>query len=121
MAQLKYCDKHNQVGLHIEKASEDESEEDETSEKIETSSGTETPINPVPVSTKPSSITTYKVIRQGKKGVYQIVRENGTDKVYISFGAMLNDISRDDLTELYRIVMNRYGMKGPEDKPEKVL
>ncbi|GJW29072.1 hypothetical protein Tco_0045947 [Tanacetum coccineum] len=29
-------------------------------------------------------------------------------------------ISRDDLTELYRIVMNRYGMDGPEDKLEKV-
>ncbi|GJT49545.1 hypothetical protein Tco_0975702 [Tanacetum coccineum] len=28
-------------------------------------------------------------------------------------------ISRDDLTELYRIVMNRYGMDGPEDELEK--
>ncbi|GJX60418.1 hypothetical protein Tco_0291808 [Tanacetum coccineum] len=28
-------------------------------------------------------------------------------------------ISRDDLTELYRIVMNRYGMDGPEDDIEK--
>ncbi|GJV66678.1 hypothetical protein Tco_1482187 [Tanacetum coccineum] len=43
------------------------------------------------------------------------VREYGTDTVYINFGAMLKDISRDDLTELYRIVMNRYGMDGPED------
>ncbi|GKD35325.1 hypothetical protein Tco_1250834 [Tanacetum coccineum] len=33
--------------------------------------------------------------------------------------AMLKSISRDDLTELYRIVMNRYGMDGPEDKLEK--
>ncbi|GJX06329.1 putative ribonuclease H-like domain-containing protein [Tanacetum coccineum] len=35
--------------------------------------------------------------------------------------AMLKDITRDDLTELYRIVMNRYGMNGPEDELEKVL
>ncbi|GJT53157.1 putative ribonuclease H-like domain-containing protein [Tanacetum coccineum] len=55
----------------------------------------------------------------GEKGVYQIVREDGTDIVYINFGAMLKSISRDDLTELYRIVMNRYGMDGPEDKLEK--
>ncbi|GJZ66879.1 hypothetical protein Tco_0630119 [Tanacetum coccineum] len=34
---------------------------------------------------------------------------------------MLKDITRDDLTELYRIVMNRYGMNGPEDELEKVL
>ncbi|GJU79828.1 hypothetical protein Tco_1282193 [Tanacetum coccineum] len=57
----------------------------------------------------------------GRKGVYQIVRENGTDMVYISFGAMLNDISRDDLTELYRIVMKKHGMNKPEDEFEKVL
>ncbi|GJT03741.1 hypothetical protein Tco_0838203 [Tanacetum coccineum] len=56
-----------------------------------------------------------------RKGVYQIVRENGTDMVYISFGAMLTDISRDDLTELYRIVMRKHGMNEPEDELEKVL
>ncbi|GJV11720.1 hypothetical protein Tco_1353261 [Tanacetum coccineum] len=76
-------------------------------EQEETGTGTETPINPVPI------------IKQGEKGVYQIVREDGTDIVYINFGAMLKSISRDDLTELYRIVMNRYGLDGPEDKLEK--
>ncbi|GJX65903.1 putative ribonuclease H-like domain-containing protein [Tanacetum coccineum] len=35
--------------------------------------------------------------------------------------AMLKAISRDDLTELYRIVMNRYRMDGPEDELEKVF
>ncbi|GJY35779.1 hypothetical protein Tco_0421157 [Tanacetum coccineum] len=57
----------------------------------------------------------------GKEGVYQIVREDGTDIVYINFGAMLKDITMDDLTELYMIVMNRYGMNGPEDELENVL
>ncbi|GKF74073.1 hypothetical protein Tco_0220405, partial [Tanacetum coccineum] len=61
------------------------------------------------------------LLQQGKQGVYQIVRENGTDIVYINFGAMLKDITRDDLTKLYRIVMNRYGMNGLEDELEKVL
>ncbi|GJZ89590.1 hypothetical protein Tco_0661372 [Tanacetum coccineum] len=58
---------------------------------------------------------------KGEKGAYQIVREDGTDVVYINFGTMLKDISRDDLTELYRIVMNRYGMNGPEDELENVF
>ncbi|GJS24911.1 hypothetical protein Tco_0453543, partial [Tanacetum coccineum] len=57
--------------------------------------------------------------RKKKESYYQIVREDGTDVVYINFGVMLKSISRDDLTELYRIVMNRYGMDGPEDKLEK--
>ncbi|GJV60312.1 hypothetical protein Tco_1466412 [Tanacetum coccineum] len=50
-----------------------------------------------------------------------IVRENGIDMVYISFGAMLTDISRDDHTELYRIVMRKHGMNELEDEFEKVL
>ncbi|GJZ99957.1 hypothetical protein Tco_0672508 [Tanacetum coccineum] len=34
---------------------------------------------------------------------------------------MLKDISRDDLTELYRIVMNRYGMDGQRSREDKKL
>ncbi|GJU79230.1 putative ribonuclease H-like domain-containing protein [Tanacetum coccineum] len=105
-------------GLHSDKTDEDESEASKDADPI---SGTNISINPVPVAIKPPSIATYKIIKQGKKSVYQIVRENGTDIVYINFGAMLKDITRDDLTELYRIVMNRYGMNGPEDELEKVL
>ncbi|GJX55713.1 putative ribonuclease H-like domain-containing protein [Tanacetum coccineum] len=100
----------------------DESEDsDEANEKDDSTSGTKIPINPVPVATKSPGIANYKIIKQGRKGVYQIVRKNGTDMVYISFGAMLTDISRDDLTELHRIVMRKYGMNEPEDEFEKVL
>ncbi|GJU67054.1 hypothetical protein Tco_0496107 [Tanacetum coccineum] len=41
---------------------------------------------------KTPSIATYKIIKQGEKGAYQIVREDGTDVVYINFGAMLKVI-----------------------------
>ncbi|GJS19149.1 uncharacterized mitochondrial protein-like protein, partial [Tanacetum coccineum] len=47
--------------------------------------------------------------------------EDETDIVYINFGAMLKDITRDDLTKLYRIVMNRYCMNRPKDEFEKIL
>ncbi|GJW83129.1 hypothetical protein Tco_0156274 [Tanacetum coccineum] len=82
-------------GLHSDKTDEDESEASKDTDPI---SGTNIPVNPVPVAMKPLSIATYKIIK-----------------------AMLKDITRDDLTELYRIVMNRYGMNGPEDELEKVL
>ncbi|GJU42903.1 hypothetical protein Tco_1195860 [Tanacetum coccineum] len=104
-------------GLHYEKTDEDESEASTDADLI---SGTNIPVNPVPMAMKPLSIATYKIIKQGEKGVYQIVREDGTDIMYINFEAMLKDITRDDLTKLYRIVMNRYGMDGPEDELEKV-
>ncbi|GKB40865.1 hypothetical protein Tco_0885807, partial [Tanacetum coccineum] len=109
-------------GVHTSIDLDDSEGSDKDSEKDDSVTGTKTPFNPinhVPVAMKTPSIATYKIIKQGIKGVYQIVREDGTDVVYINFGAMLKSISRDDLTELYRIVMNRYGMNGPEDELEK--
>ncbi|GJT31978.1 hypothetical protein Tco_0922397 [Tanacetum coccineum] len=91
--------------LKDDKAKDDEPTKKDSYEvesKEESATGTKTPINPVPVAMKTPSIATYKIIKQGEKGVYQIVREDGTDIVYINFGAMLKSISRDDLTELYR-------------------
>ncbi|GJU22723.1 hypothetical protein Tco_1156065 [Tanacetum coccineum] len=122
---IKDCDYYEKKmarrGLHTDLDKDDSEDSDEVGEQEESVTGTKTLINPVPVAMKIPSIATYKIIKQGEKGVYQIVREDGTDVVYINFGAMLKDISRDDLTELYRIVMNRYGMDGPEDKLEKVF
>ncbi|GJY61700.1 hypothetical protein Tco_0462357, partial [Tanacetum coccineum] len=108
-------------GLHTSVDKDDSEGSDEDSEQDDSVTGTKTPINPVPVAMKTPSIATYKIFKQGEKGAYQIVREDGTDVVYINFGAMLKVISRDDLTELYRIVMNRYGMNGPEDESERVF
>ncbi|GJU71625.1 ribonuclease H-like domain-containing protein [Tanacetum coccineum] len=104
-------------GLHYEKTDEDESEASKDADPI---SGTNIPVNLVLVAIKPPSIATYKIIKQGKEGVYQIVREDRIDIVYINFGAMLKDITRDDLTELYRIVMNRYGMNGTRNDHRRV-
>ncbi|GKA79313.1 hypothetical protein Tco_0785909, partial [Tanacetum coccineum] len=106
-------------GLHTSVDKDDSEDSDKDSEQDDSITGTKTPINHVPVAMKTPSIVTYKIIKQGEKGVYQIVREDGTDIVYINFGAMMKSISRDDLTELYRIVMNRYGMNRPEDKLER--
>ncbi|GJT50217.1 putative ribonuclease H-like domain-containing protein [Tanacetum coccineum] len=106
-------------GMHTSVDENVSDDSDKVDEQEETNTGTETPLNPVPVAMKTPSVATYKIIKQGEKGVYQIVREDGTDIVYINFGAMLKSISRDDLIELYRIVMNRYGLDGPEDKLEK--
>ncbi|GJR48346.1 hypothetical protein Tco_1316449 [Tanacetum coccineum] len=108
-------------GLHTDIDKDDSEDSDKVSEQDDSVSGTKIPINHVPVAMKSPSIATYKIIKQWEKGVYQIVREDGSDIVYINFGAMLKDISRDDLTELYRIVMNRYVMDGPEDELEKVF
>ncbi|GJR51980.1 hypothetical protein Tco_1402501 [Tanacetum coccineum] len=50
-----------------------------------------------------------------------IIRANGADTVYMSFGAMIKDFTREDLIELYRLVMQKYGTNRPEDAYDRVL
>ncbi|GJZ52629.1 ribonuclease H-like domain-containing protein [Tanacetum coccineum] len=57
----------------------------------------------------------------GERSIYQIIRANGADTVYMSFGAMLKDFTREDLIELYRLVMQKYGTNRPEDVYDRVL
>ncbi|GKA77540.1 hypothetical protein Tco_0784001 [Tanacetum coccineum] len=118
---LKFDDEDTMEKDSIPHDKMESEDSDEANKKDDSTSGTKIPINLVHVATKSPSIANYKIIKQGRKGVYQIVRENGTDMVYISFVAMLTDISRDDLTELWRIVMRKHGMNEPEDEFKKVL
>ncbi|GJS61539.1 putative ribonuclease H-like domain-containing protein [Tanacetum coccineum] len=47
--------------------------------------------------------------------------EEGTAKGQESFGAMLKDFSRDELVELYRLVIKKYGANTPEEMYDRVL
>ncbi|GJT33880.1 putative ribonuclease H-like domain-containing protein [Tanacetum coccineum] len=62
-----------------------------------------------------------KIFQQGQRSVYQIIRANKADTVYMSFGAMIKDFTREDLIELYRLVMQKYGTNRPEDAYDRVL
>ncbi|GJU96575.1 hypothetical protein Tco_1321331 [Tanacetum coccineum] len=65
-------------GLHSEKTDEDESEASTDADPI---SGTNIPVNPVPVAMKPPSIATYKIIKQGEKDMVRNGPEDELEKV----------------------------------------
>ncbi|GJT60217.1 hypothetical protein Tco_1003750 [Tanacetum coccineum] len=67
--------------------------------------------DPTPLDTKSNIVANWKIFQQGERSIYQIIRANGADTVYMSFGAMLKDFTREDLIELYRLVMQKYGYK----------
>ncbi|GJZ04466.1 hypothetical protein Tco_0537741 [Tanacetum coccineum] len=96
-------------GTHADKIAKHEAEEDMEAlvkgNDTDSSSGTNIPVSAITVAIKPPSIANWKIIKLGNKGVYQIIIEDGTYITYINFGAMLKSISRDDLTELYKLVM----------------
>ncbi|GKD70550.1 hypothetical protein Tco_1324640 [Tanacetum coccineum] len=59
--------------------------------------------------------------RKGQRSVYQIMRANGADTVYMGFEAIIKDFIREDLIKLYRLVMQKYGTNRPEDAYNRVL
>ncbi|GKF55148.1 hypothetical protein Tco_0165488, partial [Tanacetum coccineum] len=62
-------------------------------------------MNPTPLDTKSNIVANWKMFQQGERSIYQIIRADGADTVYMSFGAMLKDFIREDLIELYSIYM----------------
>ncbi|GKA38493.1 hypothetical protein Tco_0731044 [Tanacetum coccineum] len=113
-------------GIHVDKTAQDEIEEEREAfmkDKVTSaSSESEIGIDDILTATKPPSIVDWKIIPQtGQKAVYQIIRSDGSYKIYMSFGAILKDFSRDDLTELYRLVIKKYGANRPEEMYDRVL
>ncbi|GKC16596.1 hypothetical protein Tco_1013378 [Tanacetum coccineum] len=78
-------------------------------------------MNPTPLTTKSDSVVNWKIFQKGQRSIYQIMRANRADTVYMSFGAMIKDFTREDLIELYRLAMQKYGTNRPEDAYDRVL
>ncbi|GJR24636.1 hypothetical protein Tco_0973163 [Tanacetum coccineum] len=100
-------------GISIDKSPQGDSETDKE-ESIED-------MNPTHLDTKSNIVANWKIFQQGERSIYQTIRANGADTVYMSFGAMLKDFTREDLIELYRLVMQKYGTNRPEDAYDRVL
>ena len=63
----------------------------------------------------------WKIFKEGQRSVFQIIRADSTSTIYMSFGAMLKDFIIDDLTDLYRLVVKKYGANRPEEMYDRVL
>nr|GEW24050.1 hypothetical protein [Tanacetum cinerariifolium] len=57
-------------------------------------------ISTIPLAVKPSSIVDWKVHKEGKKTYYQIIRADGSSKLYLVFSHMLKSFNREDVKTL---------------------
>ncbi|GKD89877.1 hypothetical protein Tco_1365384, partial [Tanacetum coccineum] len=64
----------------------------------------EVTIDAIPLATKPLSIVDYKIHKEGKKTYYQIIRADGSSKMYLIFSHMLKSFDREDLETLWKLV-----------------
>ncbi|GJS83307.1 hypothetical protein Tco_0749848 [Tanacetum coccineum] len=110
-------------GINIDKTAQDEEREAYVKDKVKDASlELEIGVDVIPTTTKPPTIVNWKIISQSsQKATYQIIRKDGSDKIYMSFGAILKDFSRDDLIKLYRLVIKKYGAYRPKEMYDRVL
>ncbi|GJY51472.1 hypothetical protein Tco_0442319 [Tanacetum coccineum] len=78
-------------------------------------------VDAIPLATKPLSIVDYKIIKEGKISIYQIIRADGSSKRYSTVIHMLRSFDREDLETLWKIVKARHGYTRPEEGYERVL
>ncbi|GJR70289.1 hypothetical protein Tco_0016354 [Tanacetum coccineum] len=78
-------------------------------------------IDAIPLATKPPSIVDYKIHKEGKKTYYQIIKADGSLKMYLVFSHMLKSFNREDLETLWKLVKSKHGSTRPEEGYEKVL
>nr|GEU71097.1 retrovirus-related Pol polyprotein from transposon TNT 1-94 [Tanacetum cinerariifolium] len=78
-------------------------------------------IDSIPLATKSSVIVEYKIVKEGKISTYLIVRVNRSTKRYTSMINLLENIDKEDLETLWKLVKDKHKDTRPEGGYERVL
>nr|GEV22092.1 hypothetical protein [Tanacetum cinerariifolium] len=78
-------------------------------------------IDVIPLATKPPVIVEYKIVKKGKISTYHIIRVDGSTKRYTSMIKLLENIDREDLKTLWKLVKGKHENTRPEEDYERVL
>ncbi|GJV38585.1 hypothetical protein Tco_1411062 [Tanacetum coccineum] len=90
-------------------------------EKVNEPSSEEFQMGSIPQGSAPAKIVKWQILKTGKIRSYHFHQGDPLDVVYVNFPGLLNDLTRDDLKELYRLMMLKYGDSRPEEEYERVL
>ncbi|GKA65702.1 hypothetical protein Tco_0765409 [Tanacetum coccineum] len=81
----------------------------------------EVAIDVIPLATKPPTIVDWKIHKEGKKNYYQIIRADGSSKMYLVFSHMLKSFDREDFETLWKLVKAKYGSTRPVEDLDLIL
>ncbi|GJZ58355.1 putative reverse transcriptase, RNA-dependent DNA polymerase [Tanacetum coccineum] len=118
-ARLKLKNTNNSL---LKKSQEyDDQEQAEMKRHIEIVKNDEVAIDAIPLATKPPMIVEYKIDKDGRMGYFKLIRADESSKRYSSMIKMLQDINREDLETLWKLVKAKHGNTRPEEDYERVL
>ncbi|GJY64316.1 hypothetical protein Tco_0465776, partial [Tanacetum coccineum] len=83
--------------------------------------GDEVAIDAIPLATMSPIIVDWKIIKEGKMRYFQIIRADGSSRRYSSMIRMLQNIDREDLETLWKLVKAKHGNTRPKKTYERVL
>nr|GEV54305.1 hypothetical protein [Tanacetum cinerariifolium] len=78
-------------------------------------------IDAIPLATKPPVIVEYKIVKQGNISTYHIIRADESTKRYTSMINLLDNIDREDLETLWKLVKDKHGNTRPKEDYVRVL
>ncbi|GJZ88570.1 hypothetical protein Tco_0660352 [Tanacetum coccineum] len=81
----------------------------------------EVALDAIPLAVKFPSIVDWKIHKEGKKSYYQIIRADGSSKMYLVFSHMLKSFDKEDLETLYKLVKAKYRSTRPVEDLDLVL
>ncbi|GJW37194.1 hypothetical protein Tco_0060114 [Tanacetum coccineum] len=113
--------KKQKIDEHVEAEKDDDQKEAEMKKHIEIVKDDEVAIDVIPLATKPPVIVKYKIVKEGKFVFFQLIRADGSSKRYLSMIKMLQNIDREDLETLWKLVKAKHGNTRLEDEYERVL
>ncbi|GJS55901.1 hypothetical protein Tco_0629263 [Tanacetum coccineum] len=70
---------------------------------------------------KPIVIVDYKIHKKGNQGYYEIIRADGSSKIYLLFSQLIKSFDREDLETMWKLVKAKHGNTRPEEGYKRVL
>ncbi|GKE05955.1 hypothetical protein Tco_1397973 [Tanacetum coccineum] len=113
--------KKQKLEENIEAEVDDDQDEEEIKKHMEIVHDDEVAIDAIHLSSKPPIIVDYKIIKERNMGCFQLIRADGSSKRYSSMIQMLQNIDREDLETLWKLVKTKYGLTRPVEDYERVL
>ncbi|GKA40329.1 hypothetical protein Tco_0732922 [Tanacetum coccineum] len=82
--------KKQKIDKHVEAKKDDDPKEEDMKNHMEiVQDKEEITIDAIPLATKPLMIVEYKIVKEGQKGFYHLIRADGSSKRYSSMIKML--------------------------------
>ncbi|GKC10009.1 hypothetical protein Tco_1001619 [Tanacetum coccineum] len=114
-------DKETSKRQKLDKEEADDQEEEDITQYIVIADVEEITINDVPLATRPPIIVDVEIVSEGQMSSYYIIRADGSLRRYSTMTLIFQDIDREDLENLWKIVKGKFKDASPEENYKRVL